>query len=152
MMSKDRAAEEKNGDNQPKFPQRDDEGRVMLLTELLAYALLMLAIGVILLGIVDVLFMVFGFGAFGQTSGWIAGTLVAFFFVDDFRANKSTRFRWPILLASLVLAFFAGMAVFTQLPLYWLPLVNGALGVTTAALVHGILLFTGVRIIGGAED
>lgn len=150
MMSKDRA-DAKDGDNQPKFPHRDDAGRVILLTELLAYALMMLAIGVILLGIVDVLFQVFGFGDFGQTSGWIAGTLVAFFYADDFRAHKSNRFRWLILLASVVLAFFAGMAVFTQLPLYWMPLVNGALGVTTSALVYGILWFTGVRIIG-AED
>lgn len=133
---------------QARFPQRDDDGRIVLLTELLAYTLTVIAIGVIMLCVIDGLFALLGFGTFGQISGWISGILAVFVFVDDFRAYKDQPMRWVVAAAAIVLGVVVGVGILTQLPDFWLPLFNGAISVTAAAMLYAVLWFTGIRLIG----
>jgi hypothetical protein len=138
----------KGNREQPKFPHRDADGRIMLLTEFLAYTLMVIAVGVLMLAAIDALFMVLGFGTFGQISGWISGILAVFVFVDDFRAYKDRPSRWLVAIGALLLAGFAALGILSRLPEFWLPLFNGALSVTVAAMLYAVLWFTGIRLIG----
>lgn len=137
---------------QPRFPQRDEQGRITLLTEMLAYCLLLVAIGVVMLAAIDGIFALLSLGSFGQISGWISGVLAVFMFVDDFRAHKSNPLRWGVTGLAAALAVAAGLGIFIQLPEFWLPLFNGALAVTAAAMLYSVLWYTGIRLLGADRE
>ena len=140
-----------SGDPSPpaRFPQRDDNGRIALLTELLAYTLGATALGVAMLAAIDGVFALLGFGSFGQISGWISGLLAVFIFVDDFRAWRENPMRWAIAAVGAVLGVVVGLGVVSQLPPFWLPLFNGSIAVAAGAMLYSVLWFIGVRLVGG---
>ncbi|CAM3134745.1 hypothetical protein [Stackebrandtia soli] len=132
----------------PRFPQRDEDGRIVSLVEALAYALFMVAVGVVLLCVIDGLFWIFG-ESFGQISGWISGILAVFIFVDDFRAWRFVTARWIVAPVAAALAVVTGLGLITLLPVWWLPLLTGALAVASAVVIYTVLWFIGVRLLSG---
>ncbi|MFD0558243.1 hypothetical protein FB566_3542 [Stackebrandtia endophytica] len=134
-----------------RFPKRDDDGRIVSLVEMMLFVMILLLVGVLMLSAIDGLFWLLGFGEFGQISGWIAGLLAIFVFLDDFRAWKEFRVRWGVAPVALVLSTVAGLGVVSIMPEFWLPLYHGALGVTVFALIYTVLWFTGMRLMGERE-
>ncbi|GAA4919732.1 hypothetical protein LX16_4313 [Stackebrandtia albiflava] len=133
-----------------RFPRKDEEGRLVSLVEMLMFVILALALGILMLSLIDGVFWLLG-SSFGRISGWIAGLLAVLVYLDDFRAWRDHRARWAVAAGGVVLGLLAGFGVLSLLPDFWLPLYNGALAVSVAALLYGVLWFTGMRLITGEE-
>ncbi|NJC68698.1 hypothetical protein HC031_03000 [Planosporangium thailandense] len=127
------------------FPRRDSDGRVIRLTELLAWVAVGLLIGFVVLLLIDGLSSLLRLGRFGQLSGWLAGILPVWLFVEEFRAWHSVAGRVGAALVSgvlaVVLGFAAALAVSIALP----PLGSGAIGAAISAFLYGALWYTGIR-------
>lgn len=134
---------------QPNFPQRDDNGRVVLLSQLLVFTLLSVAVGVVMLSAIDGVLALLNYTHFGRDiSGWICGLLAVFLFVDEFRAYKGTAVRYWLAPLAALLALGLGILVTALLPGTWLPLFSGAVGVTAAMLFYALTWFVGTRWTG----
>ncbi|ADD40302.1 hypothetical protein [Stackebrandtia nassauensis] len=134
---------------QPSFPQRDDNGRIVLLTQLLGFIAMSVALGVVMLAVIDGLLALLGFTEFGKDiSGWICGVLAVFVFVDEFRAYKGQSVRYWLAPVAGLLALAFGIVISAVLPTGWLPLFTGAIGVAAAMLAYGALWFVGTRLTG----
>lgn len=142
---------EPNQAEQPRFPQRDDSGRIQLLPEFLAFVLMSIVVAVGMLAALDLVFVLLGFGSFGQISGFICGVLSVFIFFEEFRAWRDHSVRWAVAPAALALGLAAGMGALTVVPQWWLPLFAGALAVALGALVYAVLWFTGMRLTGAGR-
>lgn len=127
------------------FPSRDAEGRVERLVELIASVVAGLVTGLVVLLVVDGLPALLGWGRFGDLSGWLAGILPVWLFVEEFRAWRSVPGRAVLALfagvMSLVIGVAAGQAAAAALP----PLGSGAVGVAVSAVVYGALWYAGIR-------
>lgn len=126
------------------FPRRDDDGRVATVGGLFAGALFALLLGALALLVIDGLFTLAGSGRFGDTSGWLAGILAVWLYVEDFRAWRGVRGRAGILLVAMAIAGSAGYVMadaMTDVP----ALLSGAVGVTVAVLAYAPLWFLGIR-------
>jgi hypothetical protein len=127
-----------------KFPRRDERGRVASATELIASVLALVAVGLVLLLAIDGLFTLLGAGSFGKISGWLAGILAVFVFVDDFRAWRGVGMRALVALIGIALGVAAGSLVngaVNSLPKVF----SGTIAVAVAALVYAVVWFYGVR-------
>jgi hypothetical protein len=105
-------------------------------------------IGFLMLAVVDGLFALLGGGRFGQISGWIAAIMSVFAFTDQFRRYADVGARWAVAALGVVLGLGAGAAATLFLPVTWVPLVTGAVGGLTAALVYAVVWYAGVRTFG----
>jgi hypothetical protein len=126
------------------FPQRDEDGRVVRLVDLLAVLLAGIFVGLIAVVLIDWTFSAFGSGQFGRSSGWLAAVLPFLVLLDEFRAWRPVRGRVVLAVGAAVVAFFLGSlaaAVAGYLP----PTLSGAVGATIAVFVYGVLWFYGVR-------
>ncbi len=129
---------------QRSFPRRDGNGRVISFGEFIVtiFASTLVALA-ILIGI-DALFSALRVGEFGSISGWLAGILVVFAFVEDFRAWKGVPARVAAAIVGVVLGVVLGSLVNGAVS--FLPNVfSGAVGVTVASLVYVTVWFFGIR-------
>lgn len=133
---------------QPAFPRRDENGRIVLLGQLLGFVVMSVAVGVVMLAAIDGLLWLLGFAEFGGISGWICGILAVFAFVDEFRAYKGQSVRLWLAPLAAVLALGVGILATAVLPPDWLPLFAGAIGVTAAMLFYALAWFVGTRWTG----
>lgn len=126
------------------YPRRDANGRVASVREFLAAAAALLATGLVVLLAIDGLFTLAGAGKFGVMSGWLAGTLMVFLFVDDFRAWKGVPARVLVAAVGVVLGVLVGSlvnGVVSNLPNVF----AGSVAVAVAGLIYVTVWFYGVR-------
>ncbi len=126
------------------WPRRNHAGRIVTYRRLLEAVAVLLVTGVLAVVLVDGVTTWAGFGGWGQTSGWLAGVMAFWLFVEEFRAWKGVRGRWSLAFAggSVALAVGAGIAAaVSMLP----PLLSGAIGVAVAGFVYAPLWFFGIR-------
>lgn len=134
------------------WPRRDAEGRIREFMEFMAFVLLSLVIGVVMLLVIDGVLALLSFGVFGGISGWICGLLAAFVFVEDFRAWRSSEpvwARWTTFAVAALLGLVVSMGLLSLLPVWWMPLFNGALAVTVGCLFYVTLWYFGIRVLTG---
>jgi hypothetical protein len=127
------------------FPRRDADGRVVRLPELLVWIVAGLVLGVIALLVVDALSVLVGMGRFGQISGWLAGILPVWLFVEEFRAWHAIVSRVGMALLCGLLALVIGVAGSSLAAGVLPPLGSGAVGVTITAMLYGTLWYVGIR-------
>lgn len=130
------------------FPRRDDNGRIMVLADLLGVALAGVVVGVLALLLFDGVFALLGLGDFGRANGWLAVILPAWVFVEEFRAWNfgPARVAGALVAAGVGIAaglLAAGLAAETP------PLVSGGLGATVFAVAYALVWFVGVRWLAG---
>lgn len=137
---------------QPSFPQRDENGRIVWLTQLLAFTVMSVAVGVVLLAAIDGVLALLGFTEFGRDiSGWICGVLAVFVFVDEFRAYKGHSVRYWLAPLAGLLGLGVGILATAVLPSDWLPLFTGAIGVAAAMICYALGWFVGTRLTGADQ-
>jgi hypothetical protein len=127
------------------FPRRDADGRVVHLTDLLAWVAVGLVLGLVVLLLIDGLTSLLGFGRFGQLSGWLAGILPVWLFTEEFRAWRGVPARAGMALVSGLLAGVLGFAVAMTVSDVLPPLGSGAIGAAISALLYGVLWYMGIR-------
>jgi hypothetical protein len=129
-----------------KYPHRDADGRVTSAKEMLVSVVTSVAIVTVLLIVVDGLASVAGRGSFGRISGWPAGILAAWTFIEDFRAWRIGPARIGVALVAAALGALAGgllASALGALP----PLFAGVLGALLACLIYAMIWFFGVRLV-----
>lgn len=134
--------------NPVKFPRRDDNGRVASAAEFVAGSLGLVVIGVVLLVAIDGLFTLIGAGAFGRISGWLAGILMVFLFIDDFRAWRGVTLRALVAIFGLAVGVIVGSLInglVNGLPNVF----SGSIAVAIAGLIYALMWFFGIRWIAG---
>jgi hypothetical protein len=126
------------------FPRKDPAGRVVSFAEFVAAALASTVIGLVILVGIDALFSLLRVGTFGSISGWLAGILMVFGFVEDFRAWKGVTARIAVAAVGVVLGVILGSLVnglVDHLPNAF----SGAVAVAVAGIVYAIVWFFGIR-------
>jgi hypothetical protein len=128
----------------PSFPPRDADGRIATVSEMLAGVAFTMIVGVILVVVIDGIITLLGAGSFGSFSGWIAGVLAVWMFVEDFRAWRAVAARTLVALFGIVLSIALGIAL--NVVVGALPRVfSGAISVTVAAVAYAVIWFFGIR-------
>ncbi|HEX6076935.1 MAG TPA: hypothetical protein VFZ32_16955 [Micromonosporaceae bacterium] len=132
------------------WPRRNSKGRITTFRHFLEVVAVLLVIGILAVGVIDLLSTWVGIGELGGTSGWLGGLMAFWLYVEEFRAWRGTRSRLLMALAGGVLSFGLGIVV-TGL-LSGLPsLISGAAGVAAAALVYAPTWFFGIRQLADRE-
>lgn len=126
------------------FPRRDGNGRVVSALELVGSAMAAVVIGVIVLVAIDGLFTLIGVGTFGKISGWLAGILMVFGYVEDFRAWKGVAGRAFIAVMGVVIGVAVGSIVNGALT-GLASVFAGAISVAIAGLIYAVVWFFGIR-------
>ncbi len=133
------------------WPRRNSKGRITRFGHLLEVVGVLLVIGFVAVGVIDLLSTWVGIGELGGTSGWLGGLMAFWLYVEEFRAWRGTRNRLVMALAGGVLAFGAGIVVSGLLD--GLPsLLSGAAGVTVAALGYAAIWYFGMHLMDGEAD
>jgi hypothetical protein len=128
------------------YPPRDADGRVATLPDLLGGVVFGIVLGTIVLVAIDGIFALLGVGKFGTISGWLAGILVVWLFVEEFRAWKGVPARILVTVLAGVVALIIGAFLGTNLGT--LPAVfAGAIAVAVAGFIYAVLWFFGVRYL-----
>lgn len=139
----------------PRDQWRDGHGRVRRLPDLLGLAGAGLVTGVVAILLLDGGFTLLGSGTFGRVSGWLAGILPVWLFVEEFRAWRTgaPESRNAVLLAAvlagLVAAAVGALAAGATGAVSDLPLVTGAVGATAGSAGYAMVWFLGVRRLAG---
>ncbi|MBE1485714.1 hypothetical protein [Plantactinospora soyae] len=130
------------------FPRRDDDGRIVVLADLLGVTLAGVVVGLLALLLFDWIFALLGIGEFGRANGWLAVILPAWVFVEEFRAWNFGPARVAGALVAAAVAIAAGLlaaGLATEAP----PLVSGGLGAAIFAVAYALVWFVGVRWLAG---
>ncbi|AVT31173.1 MULTISPECIES: hypothetical protein [unclassified Plantactinospora] len=130
------------------FPRRDDQGRIVVLADLLGVALVGVVVGLVALLVIDLGASLVGLGEFGRASGWLAVVLPAWIFVEEFRAWRFG----PARVAAALVAAAVGIAVgllAAGLAASAPPLVSGGLAAAVFAMAYALVWFVGVRWLAG---
>jgi hypothetical protein len=128
------------------YPPRDGNGRIATLTNMLGGVIFGIVICVIVLFVIDGLFTLMGVGRFGTISGWLAGILPVWMFIEDFRAWKGVPARIGVALVAGALALVAGVALSSRLESLR-PAFNGSISVLLTCLIYAVLWFFGIRYL-----
>ncbi len=125
------------------FPRRDPLGRVATLADLLVAVVAGIVLGLVILAAVDGVAALFG-GQFGTASGFFAGILPVWLFLEDYRAWAGVPLRAVLAaatgLANLMVALAVSNAAGTLAHL-----VSGALGVTVGCGGYALVWYFGIR-------
>jgi hypothetical protein len=128
----------------PSFPRRDADGRIPSLPDMLAGVAFNIIVGVILVVVIDGAITLIGRGSFGSFSGWIAGVLAVWMFVEDFRAWKAVPARFLVALFGVIMAVVLGAGI--NVGIDALPRVfSGAISVAIASVCYAVIWFFGIR-------
>jgi hypothetical protein len=150
-MSSSANPERADAERATAWPRRDSKGRITTFGHLLEAVGVLLVIGLLAVGVIDLLSTWVGIGDLGGTSGWLGGLMAFWLYVEEFRAWRGTRNRLVMALAGGVLAFGAGIVITGLLD--GLPsLLAGAAGVTVAALGYAAIWYFGMHLVDGEAD
>jgi len=130
----------------PTFPRRDAKGRVASFPEMLGGVVGNVVLGTALVAAIDGLVTVAITGTFGQISGWLAGILMVWVFVEEFRAWRIGPARILVAFVAGVVGVLAGAALSARLDVLS-HLFAGALGVALAGVIYAIIWFYGIRVL-----
>ncbi len=128
------------------YPPRDANGRVGTLANMAGGVIFGIVICMIVLVVIDGLFTLLGVGKFGTISGWLAGILPVWMFIEDYRAWKGVPARVAVALIAAALGLIGGIALSSTLGALR-PAFNGGISVTVACLVYAVLWFFGIRYL-----
>jgi hypothetical protein len=137
-----------SGEQKPQatFPRKDPDGRIVSLTEFLGGVVFSIVLGVIVLVAVDGIISLLGIGRFGSVSGWLAGILAVWMFVEEFRAWRGVPARVAPLLVAAAVGGLIGAALSARMEA--LPAVaDGAISVAVAALIYAVIWYFGIRYL-----
>ncbi len=126
------------------FPRRDDDGRIISLTDLVGVVAAGLVVGLLALILFDWGFALVGLGYFGRANGWLAVILPAWIFVEEFRAWGPGRARFAVALVAIAIGITTGLlaaGVASALPPLW----SGAVAAAAFTLAYALIWFFGVR-------
>lgn len=126
------------------FPRRDEHGRAVSLAELTFASLGGAVVALLGLLVISAILTVLHLSSFAGASGWLILILPALLFFDDLRGWRAYRVRFAVAFIALVVAIGLGLLVaglLSGLP----PLVTGAAGAVTAAVVYSPAWFYGIR-------
>ncbi|GHJ50579.1 hypothetical protein Cs7R123_79210 [Catellatospora sp. TT07R-123] len=127
-------------------PQRDESGKIVALTDLLAYTVVGVLLSVAAMAVFDGVFALLGLGRFGSLNGWLAAVFPAMIFVEQFRAARDWSARLPTALLAAVVG--VGLGVLATGFAAGLPaLVSGALGALVATVVYAVVWHTGLAFV-----
>ncbi len=127
----------------PVFPRRDDDGRVLVYSELFAATLAMTLLSLVVVLAVDLVSVALG-AAFGKSSGWLALVLPCWLFVEEFRAWRGVPGRVAITALCLLVALPVGLAA--AFATNYLPaLISGGVGAMVTASTYATFWFFGIR-------
>lgn len=132
------------------FPRRDADGHVGYFRDLVVAVVVALVLGFVALTIIDAVSGISGISGFGSSSGWVAGILAAWLFVEDFRAWRGTRLRIAIAALAVLVGIGVGGTVawgLGQLLTGGTALLDGMVGVSVAALLYAPVWFYGIRFV-----
>jgi hypothetical protein len=115
------------------------------LVELLTAVVVGLALGGVVLVVIDGLTALLGWGRFGEISGWLAGVLPVWLFVEEYKAWREVPTRIVLALVSTALAIPLALAAATLASGPLPPLASGAIGVSVGALAYAVLWYVGIR-------
>lgn len=127
------------------WPRRDAKGRIPTLRHLLEAVGVLLVIGIVAVAVIDVVSAWIWFGELGDTSGWLGGLMAFWLYVEEFRAWRGAQGRLVMALLGGPVALGLGIVV-SGLPIGWPALLNGAVGVTVAALGYALIWYHGIRL------
>jgi hypothetical protein len=131
---------------QQTFPRRDDRGRVATWPDMVAGVVLNVALGTLILAVIDGIVALLGGGTFGRFNGWITGILAVWLFVEDFRAWRIGTGRIGVALLGIVLGLGVGIVVARNLTM--MPnLFAGAVGMLVAGMLYAAVWFFGIRAL-----
>jgi hypothetical protein len=126
------------------FPERDEDGRIVGIVDLLAILLAGIVLGLAAVALIDWIFSALGAGRFGALSGWLAAVLPFLLLTEEFRAWRGVRGRIPVAIVSALLGLLVGLPAASAAS--FLPaLFSGGVGATVALLIYGVVWFYGVR-------
>lgn len=125
--------------------RRDASGRIVALTDLLAYALAGFCISVLGMVAFDGLFALLGMGDFGDLTGWLAVIFPAIIFVEQFKAAAGHRGRLAVAPAAGLVAVVLGVLA-VGLAAGFPPLVSGGLGALVTTVVYAVLWHVGLAV------
>jgi hypothetical protein len=127
------------------FPRRDADGRIAQLPDMLGGVFFYMVVGTIVLVAIDGIVSLLNIGPFGHVSGWLAGILLVFMFVEDFRSWKGAPLRIAVAFVGAALGVLAGSALGPHIDL---PAVfAGAISVAVAGLIYALVWFFGIRFV-----
>jgi hypothetical protein len=127
-----------------RWPRRNSQGRIVEWRHLLEAVVVLYVVGMFAVVVVDALSTWAGIGDFGQTSGWLAGVMAFWLYVEEFRAWRGTRSRVLVALAAGLVALAVGALAGFALSSY-APLVSGFAGAAVACFGYAPLWFYGIR-------
>jgi hypothetical protein len=130
----------------PSYPRRDADGRIATLPDMLGGVLFSVVVGTILLLAIDGIFSLLNVGRFGRISGWLAGILLVFMFIEDFRSWKGAPLRIAVAFVGAALAVLAGGALSAQIDSL-LAVFAGAISVAVAGVIYAVIWFFGIRFV-----
>jgi hypothetical protein len=134
----------------PTFPRRDAAGRIASAPDILAGVAFTLIIGVVLVVVIDGIVTLIGRGSFGSFSGWIAGVLTVWMFVEDFRAWKTVPARFAVAIFGAIMAVVLGIGI--NVAIDALPRVfSGAISVAIASVLYAVIWFFGIRFFADRQ-
>jgi len=145
-----RSRSERTSESAIAWPRRDGEGRIPAFRHLLEAVAVLLVIGLLAVGVLDLLSAWVRIGELGGTSGWLGGLMAFWLYVEEFRAWRGSRNRLLLALLAGVISLGAGILVgglADGLPI----LLGGGLGVAVAVLVYAPIWFFGIRAMGDKE-
>jgi hypothetical protein len=128
------------------YPPRDGNGRVGTLANMVGGVIFGIVICMIVLVVIDGLFTLMGVGKFGTISGWLAGILPVWMFIEDFRAWKGVPARIAVALIAGALGLIAGIALSSTLTSLR-PAFDGSISVAVTCLIYAVLWFFGIRYL-----
>ncbi|MGH3716067.1 MAG: hypothetical protein ACRDT4_21780 [Micromonosporaceae bacterium] len=135
------------------WPRRNAYGRIVTYRHLLEAVVVLLVVGIVAVAAVDAISTWVGFGELLQTSGWLAGVMVFWLYVEEFRAWKGARSRVPVAIVAGLVALALGAAIGFLLHAAPVPpLVSGVVGAAVAAFTYAPLWFYGIRRYADLED
>jgi hypothetical protein len=126
------------------FPERDEDGRIVGIVDLLAILLAGIVLGLVAVVLIDLVFAALGAGSFGALSGWLAALLPFLQMTEEFRAWRPVRGRLPVAIIGALLGLLLGLLAASAAS-YLPALLSGGVGATVAVLVYGVVWFYGVR-------
>ncbi|MDI1461869.1 hypothetical protein QEZ54_12895 [Catellatospora sp. KI3] len=127
-------------------PKRDEAGRFVALTDLLAFTVVGVLLSVAAMAVFDGAFALLGLGRFGSINGWLAAVFPAMIFVEQFRSARELSGRLPIALLAAVLGIGLGLlaaGLAAGLP----ALVSGALGALVATVLYAVVWHVGLAFV-----
>jgi hypothetical protein len=129
------------------FPRRDADGRVVDVGQFLGATVAATLLGFVLVAVVDGLLALLRISAWGSASGWLAAILPALLCFDDLRGWRAYPVRYLVGLVGLGVALGLGLGAAGLVTAR--PILSGAVGAITAAVVYTLVWFFGIRWLTG---